>query len=132
MKRRIGAKPGDFPVVPYTHEFERNGEWQCRELEFQFSVEPIVPGKYFGPPENCFPDEGGDVELQDIQDQGNCPIVVEHRFDAEKKENLCIIRWPNGEAPDCIIDEKAMKELEDLASENVEEYEPEPREPYDC
>jgi hypothetical protein len=47
MKRRIGAKPGGFPVVPYTHEFERNGEWQCRELEFQFSVEPIVPGKYF-------------------------------------------------------------------------------------
>jgi len=27
--------------------------------EIEYTIEPLVPGKYYGPPENCYPDDGG-------------------------------------------------------------------------
>ncbi len=32
------------------------------EVEVTGDVAPIIPGRYSGPPEDCYPDEGGEVE----------------------------------------------------------------------
>ncbi len=42
---------------------ERDGVEYILDLTFHFS--PFRPGRKSGPPEDCYPDEGGDVE--DIQ-----------------------------------------------------------------
>lgn len=34
------------------------------------SVEPLVRGRYFGPPERCYPDEGGEVEITSVTRDG--------------------------------------------------------------
>ena len=40
------------------------------ELEVEGQVSSIVPGKYTGPPENCYPDEGGDVDILSVKLNG--------------------------------------------------------------
>jgi len=40
------------------------------DLTIQANVSPHVPGRYFGPPEKCYPDEGGEVEIETILCQG--------------------------------------------------------------
>jgi hypothetical protein len=61
-------------MIEYTHEFyierEVNGEDVETTLQVELSIEPFVRGKYYGPPENCFPDEGGFAEI-------NGPIMVQ-------------------------------------------------------
>jgi len=36
------------------------------EFEVTFSSTPFVPAKTYGPPENCHPAEGGEVEIESI------------------------------------------------------------------
>lgn len=36
------------------------------EFEVEFNASPYVPAKISGPPENCYPAEGGEVELESI------------------------------------------------------------------
>lgn len=33
-------------------------------------LEPLTPGRYFGPPEMCYPDEGGYVEYDILDRKG--------------------------------------------------------------
>jgi len=42
----------------------RSYVFECRECEApeEFDIEPFHPGKFYGPPENCYPDEGGFAE----------------------------------------------------------------------
>lgn len=37
------------------------------DLEVTGYVQPIVHGHYSGPPERCFPDEGGDVDIETVK-----------------------------------------------------------------
>jgi hypothetical protein len=32
----------------------------------QYEYEPLIPGRFSGPPENCYPDEGGSLAIGDI------------------------------------------------------------------
>ena len=53
----------------HTYEFyvERDvSEEETVELTLQAElyIEPFVRGKYSGPPENCYPDEGGTAEIE--------------------------------------------------------------------
>lgn len=36
------------------------------EFEVEFNSSPYVPAKISGPPEHCYPAEGGDVEIESI------------------------------------------------------------------
>ncbi len=54
-------------MARYTHEFcverEIDGEDVELTLRADLEIEPFVRGLYSGPPENCFPDEGGSAEI---------------------------------------------------------------------
>ncbi|MBY0277913.1 hypothetical protein K2Z84_21475 [Candidatus Binatia bacterium] len=34
------------------------------EVEIEGNATPVVPGRYSGPPELCYPDEGGEAEIE--------------------------------------------------------------------
>lgn len=38
--------------------------------ETEVTVYPVVRGRYFGPPEQCYPDEGGFIEPDECEDCG--------------------------------------------------------------
>jgi hypothetical protein len=51
--------------VSFVHEYERllpNGEYAYPLLKITATVTDYDPGVLSGPPENCYPPEGGDVE----------------------------------------------------------------------
>ena len=50
------------------------------EGEFTFAIEPFVPGRYWGRPENCYPDEGGVAEAL-----GPCPVCGRKATERECK-----------------------------------------------
>ncbi len=41
--------------------------YQCEGCgtEFEVSVEPIIPGNVCGPPESCYPEEGGEIDPEE-------------------------------------------------------------------
>ncbi len=40
------------------------------DLKVEFEYEPIIPAKTSGPPENCHPEEGGEVEINEVYLEG--------------------------------------------------------------
>lgn len=66
-------------MARYTLEFnvERNvnGEIVEYNLEAECEVEPFIPGRFHGPPEKCYPDEGGrayiDGSIMVVDEDGN-------------------------------------------------------------
>ncbi len=55
-----------------TYEVERGEDenYKVIELEITGSVSPYVPAKTWGLPENCYPAEGGEVEIETILHEG--------------------------------------------------------------
>lgn len=51
-------------------EYTFNYEIDDVELEIQLYWTPIIPGKFYGPPEDCYEDEGGDCEIISIKLDG--------------------------------------------------------------
>ena len=43
------------------------------DVEVVGTVTPTVPGRYSGPPEDCYPDEGGEVEVEHVWLTGERP-----------------------------------------------------------
>ena len=52
--------------------------YQCHDCgeEFEISVSPIIPAKLHGRPEDCHPEEGGDVDPAECPD---CGTEVDHQ-----------------------------------------------------
>ena len=47
-------------------------------------IEPVVPGKTWGNPETCYPDEGGFAELEAVTRSGAC--VLNELTDEQMKD----------------------------------------------
>jgi len=45
-------------------------------FEAEVTYTPITPGKFTGPPEDCYPDEGGDVEFETLECEGNDALFL--------------------------------------------------------
>lgn len=55
------------------------------ELEVEYSVSPYDPGCTYGPPENCYPPEGGEVEeLSAFRDGKPFPLTDAEREQIER------------------------------------------------
>ncbi len=50
-----------------------NIQFRAIGLTFEAEViyEPVIPGRYSGPPEDCYPDEGGTVEFESLTCDGH-------------------------------------------------------------
>lgn len=101
-------------TVMYYHEYTgKDGKQHERTLTFEFCVTPPTPGKYTGPPETCYPADGGDAEYQDVQDEHGAELFV------DDADNGLIILWPGligtpDEIAPCYVD---LEDLEEQAQE---------------
>ena len=47
-------------------DFEFNGKTYGMTLDLDITLSPYDPGCTYGPPENCYPPEGGEIEDLDV------------------------------------------------------------------
>jgi len=55
------------PTVKIPLEISSGGSIVEIVVKVHYLKEPYHPGKVYGPPEDCFPPEGGGIEIQDIE-----------------------------------------------------------------
>lgn len=87
---------------------------------------PSTPGRYSGPPEDCFPDEPGEFEVDSVKfihDDDSEPTLIPYQL----LEKLYVRRHPKGTIYEPLLDVIANAALE-AAEKEASEFEPEPRE----
>ncbi len=50
--------------------YRDNDDGSSETFVVEGSVSPVIQGKYWGPPERCYPTEGGEVEIETITRNG--------------------------------------------------------------
>jgi len=98
-------------------EIEANGDYTEYEFEVEFSASKIVPAKIWGPPEHCYPAEGGEVEITSIACSETPKIFSVADFVFLKNWTLVA----DGHKPIY-----SVGDLEDECLEEIEDYEPDP------
>jgi hypothetical protein len=68
----------DYCVVTLSH----GDEAAELEVEVTFTQTPIIPARLYGPPEDCYPEEGGEREIVSVRPfksapGGKCGMVKE-------------------------------------------------------
>lgn len=104
-----------------THVVRRNGEEV--ELEIEGSVSAIILGKYHGPPEDCYPDEGGDVEILKVTRNG-IDITDEALTSAEQEEVETKLREAAESSYEGDFDDYRHEELQEELDRADYEYDP--------
>ena len=69
------------------------------EVDVTGSVSPIVRGNTYGLPENCWPDEGGEVEIEEVALDGK-PFELTPEQTEKAEELLRERAWEEDECPD--------------------------------
>lgn len=72
-----------MPIVPY--DLDR-GEEDLIELEVDYEVSPYVPARTYGPPEDCYPAEGGELEEYTVTRDGK-------PFELTPEEDAVLEQW---------------------------------------
>lgn len=62
----ICCSPHQCPHLRYCKE----GTVIYEEVDIDVDYEPFVPGRYSGPPENCYPDEGPCISINHVWFEG--------------------------------------------------------------
>lgn len=104
---RRGCVPGGRAVI----DWERETEDGIEVYRIEGTVSDYDPGVTSGPVDRCYPPEGGEVEIDTvyrIDDDGNETEVENYDFSS-----------------------KEMREIESRMADSVEQYEPDPPDPYD-
>lgn len=78
-------------------------------IEVEYDATPYVPAQTYGPPENCHPEEGGEIDIISITNQLNGEEVV---LDKQQEDKL----WND-------IAEYESNRLRDRYEEEREDYE---------
>jgi len=117
----------------YHHEIARGEHKGERTLEFEFDVAPVTPAKISGPPEDCYPEEGGECELQDVRCLSGAEVKFDTRFVQRKNANdfsyssfpgmteEWVITWPDGEV--AVLDPEVLEESAfEQAAIDAEDY----------
>lgn len=100
--------------------FETTVELEGNEVEVtvEYSYSPGTPGKTYGPPENCYPPEGPEVEilavyLTDDKTETDLSSKLSKETNAQLEEQACVA-GDEGMADDY---EAAMEDKADAARE---------------
>ena len=71
---------------------------------FVYEVEPYDPGVSYGPPENCYPPEGGTANVYEVRGPDGVEIdqakYKELGINIEKIEEACYLEWCESQEPD--------------------------------
>lgn len=51
-------------------------------------IEPFTPGRFFGPPELCFPDEGGEIEWTLLDRRGRRAGWLERKMNDRDRDQV--------------------------------------------
>lgn len=49
---------------------------------------PVIPGRFSGPPEDCYPDEGGEFEFEVLDRNGRPAPWLERKLTSEDEDRL--------------------------------------------
>lgn len=73
--------------------------WTCRNChhENEINVTPVIPARTYGPPENCSPEEGGEIEPSECQNCGADFPQDECIERAAEKERETEERWADSD-----------------------------------
>ena len=65
----------------FTTEIEPDADLPV-ELVVTYTGSPIIPAQTYGPPEHCYPAEGGEVEIQSVTHNGSEYPLTDKQEDA--------------------------------------------------
>lgn len=110
--------------IDFTIELEYGK--QTVEYEVHAEVSPYDPGRTYGPPEDCYPPEGNDVEVKEVYyiERQNCPNKKKSMFtkDACELGSACPKCYGRGyvevkhrrpELDDLISDEECVEKAQE-------------------
>jgi len=96
--------------MSYTIDFEvergDDEDYHVVKLSITGSVSKYIPAKTWGPPENCYPAEGGEVEIESILHNGKVwdgELTEDERESAEEQLREC--QEDDGPDPDDYFDD---------------------------
>ena len=81
-------------------------------LEVEFDVYPLVRGRYDGPPENCYPDEGGYAEITNVFVDSKKRVLWDDELTRDEEIRISEEAYEN-----CMLEAR-----EELADRHIEDW----------
>jgi len=75
-------------------------EWRGLKCDAEVIIEPFVEGKFLGDPDDCWPDYGGDWDLEEFQIEGKDAMLLMELDDVCKEIESLINEMVDNLAPD--------------------------------
>lgn len=62
------------------------------DVNIEYSMTPIIPAQTYGPPEHCYPAEGGEIEILHCTMEDGTEVELERDWPSEYQHVLELIR----------------------------------------